>query len=628
MSTSSSPNEHEHHADQRNAEIWSTRIQRELLALTTDNADAASIEEVRAMMPPFCKVLEHALDISAGTCQVAFQVEIVPRQQQQQQPPAPPSVEGAETETATTDSSTTTETSAAAPHWPAAPSKINDVVVTLDASLPRNSDGSVNGSAPAYPFLEPTAVLTKGQEAFPAGSTIQDGDRITMDLDWTPSLHLTDAILNLGLKIRESVLQKEPFHPAPPADQPDPVDEVAKSARRIASSITKGVSTNFSKAFSPRTLKQPPNSSLQKAAAKGRKKTPPTSPSQVRIGDEINMLEEPWVNAKGLYTCKVIRRPAFVQTKMDNARTATAGGEKDQESFRSPTAMFRSFAQSARSVIEECFLMITESHIIELKTSKLNTSMGHVVIAIPIDLMAKLKFKRQESLSLFFKPAPEDPLIYMCPDAGDAVHQIQSVLKRYGVKGKHTNAAAQRAISDAMQLVQEIQTKEMALKHDPTVQRVNAIMDLYRQAAERFEVAGDMRHEEVVTHMRKFLALPATISILDGSFDKPTEPLTPKSPARGGIVPEGEVLERTAAQLEDDDMDGDVDKEKEKKNDKEFELNMDNILKEAQEDLKEFKMDGDDTLETSENSGIADMAADLDAMMREADKELEELMSS
>jgi hypothetical protein len=52
--------------------------------------------------------------------------------------------------------------------------------------------------------------------------------------------------------------------------------------------------------------------------------------------------------------------------------------------------------------------------------------------------------------------------------------------------------------------VQEIQTKELALKHDPTVERVNEIMDLYRQSAERFEVAGDIRHEEVVTHMRSF----------------------------------------------------------------------------------------------------------------------------
>jgi hypothetical protein len=143
--------------------------------------------------------------------------------------------------------------------------------------------------------------------------------------------------------------------------------------------------------------------------------------------------------------------------------------------FSGAGAMFRTFTQSARSVLEESFLMITDTHIIEMKSNKLNLSSGIVTFAITIDVMAKLKFRRQESISLFFKPAPDDPLIYMCPDSADAVHQIQAVLKRHGVKGKHTNAATHRAINQALHLVQEIQTKELALKHDPTIERVNEV---------------------------------------------------------------------------------------------------------------------------------------------------------
>lgn len=185
--------------------------------------------------------------------------------------------------------------------------------------------------------------------------------------------------------------------------------------------------------------------------------------------------------------------------------------------FAGAGAMFRNFTQSARSVLEESFLMITDTHILEMRSSKLNLCTGVVTFAIPVEMMAKLKFCQQESISLFFKPAPDDPLIYICPDSADSVHQIQTVLKRHGVKGKHTNAASHCVINQALHLVQEIQTKELALKHDPSVERVNEIMDLYRQAAERFEVAGDIRHEEVVTHTRKFLALPLTVSILDGT---------------------------------------------------------------------------------------------------------------
>jgi len=278
--------------------------------------------------------------------------------------------------------------------------------------------------------------------------------------------------------------------------------------------------------------------------------------------------------------------------------------------FAGAGAMLRSIGNSTRGLLEESFLMITESHIIEMRSNKLNLSTGTVTFAIPIEMMAKLKFRRQESVSLFFKPAPDDPLIYMCPDSADCVHQIQAVLKRHGVKGKHTNAATHRAINQALHLVQEIQTKELALKHDPSIERVNEIMDLYRQAAERFEVAGDVRHEEVVTHMRKFLALPLTVSVLDGSYKKPAT-ATDNKPISAIETPEPSII------------------------DKKFEANMDNLLAEAETDLKEMKGNNDDELEAmfsedKEEGGLSadDHIAEFENMLAEADAELAELMSS
>ena len=293
-------------------------------------------------------------------------------------------------------------------------------------------------------------------------------------------------------------------------------------------------------------------------------------------------------------------------------------------------AMFRSFTKSAKSVLEESFLMITESHIIEMRSNKLNLSTGTVTFAIPIEMLAKLKFRRQESISLFFKPAPDDPLIYMCPDSADCVHQIQAVLKRHGVKGKHTNAATHRAINQALHLVQEIQTKELALKHDPSVDRVNEIMDLYRQAAERFEVAGDVRHEEVVTHMRKFLALPLTVSILDGSYKKPAGDDAIAVKTDSGT--EGLVLEATG-----EDVETATKPTTPRKNsaDHAFEMNMDNILKEAEADLANMKMEDDPELDamfeeqTGTGDGTGDDAiADFENMLKEADDELAALMNS
>ena len=244
-----------------------------------------------------------------------------------------------------------------------------------------------------------------------------------------------------------------------------------------------------------------------------------------------------------------------------------------------------------------------------MRSNKLNLSTGTVTFGIPIEMMAKLKFRRQESVSLFFKPAPDDPLIYMCPDSADCVHQIQAVLKRHGVKGKHTNAATHRAINQALHLVQEIQTKELALKHDPSIERVNEIMDLYRQAAERFEVAGDVRHEEVVTHMRKFLALPLTVSVLDGSYKKPEQSIDNKPIS--------------------------IDKAEPSILDKKFEDNMDDLLAEAESDLKEMKGNEDTELENmysdDADDGIAsteNTIAEFENMLKEADEELAALMSS
>jgi hypothetical protein len=574
------------HSEDRIGEIWSTRVQQELLALTTDNADMEATE-ARSMLPPFTTVKEHTLDIAAGTCVVSFEVDVTGKED---------------------------GTNRLA------------VVVAMDASLGRNADGSVNTNIPSYPFVPPIARLTSGKAAFPLGSTIGEGDRINMDLDWTPSLHLTDAIMNIGLKIRESILQDEPFHPETVREDPlaEAVGEVARGARRFASKIG-----SLSKAFSPKAATTPKPRTPRGSGSKQKQSNSPkvSTPGDVKIGDEINLLEEPWVAAHGVYSCKAIRRPRFIEEAMASAL-------KKEEQFSSPTSMFRSIAQSARSVMEESFLMVTDTHIIELKASKLNMQMGTVAFCIPIELMAKLKFRRQESLSLFFKTAPDDPLIYMCPDSGDAVHQIQSVLKQKGVRGKHTNAAAYRAINEALQMVQDIQLKEVALDHEPTVARVNEIMDLYRQAAEKFESAGDIRHEEVVTHMRRFLAKPSTISILDGSHQQPES--LPKSDS-GAL--EGEVLERTDAQLDcdDDSVDhptGSTPKKEELAHDREFEDNIDNLLKDVKEDFEKFELDDDDLVmdapsaEFTAGDGLDDMAADLDAMMKEADKELAELMGS
>lgn len=543
-------------SEQKNTEIWSTRIQRELLALTTDNASDEAKKEMTQVLPAFCSVKEHSLDIAGGNCTITALLDL-------------PAKEGASSD---------------------------PITVTFDVSLAKNADGSIDPAGVSYPFQKPLAIVTSGSSRFPEGSTAKDGDYLDIEMDWTPSLHLSDAILNVALKVKECLSQGEPLYAAEP-----------KAEKRAGLGSAVGATLrNLAK-----------GADKKKARGWGRKKRPTrpkASASEVRIGDEINMLEAPWVDCQGVYSCKSIRRPKFAEEAIKTAESNTKETQGDNEQvanagFAGAGAMLRNITSSTRGLLEESFLMITESHIIEMKSNKLNLSTGTVTFAIPIEMLAKLKFRRQESVSLFFKPAPDDPLIYMCPDSADCVHQIQAVLKRHGVKGKHTNAATHRAINQALHLVQEIQTKELALKHDPSIERVNEIMDLYRQAAERFEVAGDVRHEEVVTHMRKFLALPLTVSVLDGSYQKP-EHATDDQPI---------AIEKSEPSILD----------------KKFESNMDDLLAEAQSDLKEMKGNDDadieDMYDDDEDDGIQateDTIAEFENMLKEADEELAALMSS
>lgn len=608
---------------ERNAEIWSTRVQRELLALTTDNAPEQDKKETQGVLPAFMTVKDHKLDIAGGSCVVSFVVEVTGRRKQKIASPKASDApkEGSEETPAEGEAAPAPEPEPAADSGGETDEKAV-VTVTLDASLAKKADGTLDAAAPAYPFIPPRVVVFEGAACFPEGSTIKDGDPVAIDCDWTPSLHLSDAVLNIGLKIKESILQQEPFHPALASDV-DPLEDMMSRASAIGDKLGRSF-----RGFGFKQGTDQNKKSKKKKSAKGKKEKSPTPPGEVRIGDEINLLEPPWVESQGIYSCKAVRRPEFVEAAIQHAAL-----ESGEQTSSGAAGMFRNLTQSAKNVLQESFIMITETHIIEMTSSKLNLSMGKITFAIPIELMAKLKFRRQESISLFFKTAPNDPLIYMCPDSADAVHQIQAVLKRHGVKGKHTNAAAHRAIGEALQLVQEIQTKELALRHDPTVERVNEIMDLYRQAAERFEAAGDVRHEEVVTHMRKFLALPVTTSILDGSYKKSDSPEKAAKEGSSSDIPLGEVLEASTSLLNASEED----ETKAKEDDKDFEANMESIMKEAKEDLATF-MDEDDgaplaprapaAVSTSGSADdiVDDAFADLDAMLSEADKELAELM--
>lgn len=251
----------------------------------------------------------------------------------------------------------------------------------------------------------------------------------------------------------------------------------------------------------------------------------------------------------------------------------------------------------------------------------------------------------------------------MCAHSADAVKQIQITLKAHGVKGKHTNAAMQTMIMEAVQMLEDIQVREHLLEKDPTHQMVTDIMDLYRQAAEKFELAGDSRHEEVVNSMKEFLAQSWVMSILEaGSGDKNK---TVEGEDKGPKIDEAlnppdlqvresdkSVVTIRKSEQEPQEVAGEglptegIEDEDEKLRNEQEELQKamkeaESILQSAHEGLADLTMDDfddDDDLNflststaplTSKSSEVGnDIVLEFEDMLADADKELSDIIGS
>jgi hypothetical protein len=358
--------------ERNHTEIWSTRLQREIVALESSDDESKKIE----LLPPFIKTIGHKFNFEGGKAKILFRIDVELSDEAQATSGATEADEkkegGSGNEDAVSadadadadadgegtndkdksesDDATTTETGGADEG-----DKINPrVILLLDASLYWRPDSTAapTSSPQCYPFVKPIAIIRSGSNLFSSRSTIRDGDEVDIDLDWTPSIHLSDAATNVALKIRECVKTGEPLHPA---KRDDDIEDgglsgsLLREAREAKESLLetkKAVGAIFSSGFSSLSAKsQSASKSMTKglfslgeslstfaeagASSKrgdnGEKEVVPTEespPEEVTqkvvkdvpdIGDEIDLSDEPWSQCIGMYSCKAIKRPAFVE---------------------------------------------------------------------------------------------------------------------------------------------------------------------------------------------------------------------------------------------------------------------------------------------------------------------------
>lgn len=392
----------------RNAEIWSTRLQREILAL--ESTDDESTKKTVQLLPPFIKHIAHTLNIEGGIAKIEFRIDVEVSEEEEdggvvhkveevaddsvdeKEDEGGDSKESAETkddkesisaaqdekkeqdaenkdETKEKDG-TDNDTKDSESEVVATKADIIDdtaeqekeqqkdkaddphVVLVLDASLywrPDSSRDSNSGQSPqCYPFQKPLAIIKSGSNLF-SNSSIINGDEIDIDLDWTPSIHLSDAATNVALKIRECVKRGEPIYAVNREEDEDDADGISGSiireaweAKESLLETKKAVGAMFSSGLSSLSTKGSSFAAKSQSASKGLLESLSTTlaaesgTSQGEdaenetegtakefkevpdVGDEIDLSDHPWNKCIGMYSCKAIKRPAFVEALMEN----------------------------------------------------------------------------------------------------------------------------------------------------------------------------------------------------------------------------------------------------------------------------------------------------------------------
>ena len=250
------------------------------------------------------------------------------------------------------------------------------VILVLDASLcvePGELAGDASSQSQSttpmcYPFQKPHAIIKSGSALFSGESplTVKDGDQVEIDLDWTPSIHLSDAVTHVALKIRECVKRGEPLFPLQmentnKSDEELLSESIAREARESILETKKAMSAMFSSfaakgssiankgqslrntlssniseslsALANDTAKSPKKANVvskeTNGDAEGNKETKKVVQKGLpEIGDEIDLSESPWNKCIGMYSCKAIKRPEFVVNAIAEAASKK---KKDKE---------------------------------------------------------------------------------------------------------------------------------------------------------------------------------------------------------------------------------------------------------------------------------------------------------
>lgn len=144
---------------------------------------------------------------------------------------------------------------------------------------------------------------------------------------------------------------------------------------------------------------------------------------------------------------------------------------------------------------------------------------GVVIIKEVHDLSAicSIKYSRGSygRLILLFKSGAS--LLYKIKNASNCADTIVSYLDKLGIDGNlHKRSIfATEQVSKAEEILKKTKELEVQFSLSPSIQLIQELVDLLREAAERFDAASDERYDVAIKTIQKFLSRADVVNLLD-----------------------------------------------------------------------------------------------------------------
>ena len=172
----------------------------------------------------------------------------------------------------------------------------------------------------------------------------------------------------------------------------------------------------------------------------------------------------------------------------------------------------------AASSSRERYLLCSRAQIVELSTVD-QEYMSRVMQVYDLVSLFKINIKKTGNPVLRIQFKSDAALCYYMPKAVECVAFIKQQMASIGVEGTVTRGKANaRAIESAQAFYEQFFLIEKQFTRSPRVDLVRDVMDLLREATERFSEACDERYLAVLQQIKAFLARPEVDSLLQQTW--------------------------------------------------------------------------------------------------------------